>query len=231
MSLAIAGRELTRVGLIDDNPAVRNGYKYAVEDLHLEPMEMAGPLHNIEDLIGKLDASRDAVISDFQLMSSNYSPFNGDELVESLYRRQIPAVLCTKYAEPLPEPIRSRRRYIPVVLKSDQLDSDSVVKAFEVCTREFAGEFLPSRRPWRAVVRVEGAELIGRNLLRLNFVLPGWDLQTAFSLEVAFHANNVALTALVKSAGQAETPTVYAWANLGAERSEDVYVSDWSLEY
>lgn len=230
MSLALVDRTIERVRLIDDNPEVRSGYRFPVEDMHLNPEEVTGPLGDLTSFLNSFDPQRDAVISDFQLNSGNYSPFNGDELVMRLYQRKLPVVMCTRYADVLPEPVRARRRYIPVVFKSAQLTSESLIEAFNLCANEYSEIFVPTRRPWRARVRIEGIEKLTGNQLRLNVVIPGWDLHTALSFDVPITKSNSTLEHLAKMSGTEDVISIFGTVNLGAERAEDIYIDEWSME-
>ena len=229
LSLSLIDRNIDRVRLIDDNPDVRGLYRYAVEDMDLNPDEIDGPLGDLPNFLKSFDHSRDAVISDFHLKSSNYSSFNGDELVMQLYKQHLPVVMCTRYADVLPEQVRARRRYIPVILKSDEINSDSLSHGFDLCAKEFAGIYLPSRRPWQAVVRVEGVERLAGNILRLNIVIPGWDLHTALSFDIPTTESNGALNYLANLNQHDEAISLFASVNLGAEKADDVYIDEWSL--
>lgn len=228
MSLALAGRTLKRVQLIDDEPSVRSGYHYAVEELDLEPAEVLGPIPNWQKLLSSFDPWTDAVICDFNLKTKNYSVCNGDELVARLYEQHYPAVLCTRFHDQLPETVRAKRRMIPVILKPAELSAESLNAAFDTCIREFAGEFSSPRKPWRSLIRVEGGERLSGDQLRLNVVISSWDPEIGLSFDVPI-ANNPALEYLSQCIQKGDVGRVYGMVNIGAERSDDVFIDKWTL--
>lgn len=229
MSLALANsRNIQTVRLIDDDASVRSGYRYSVEDLELTANEIVGPINDIEGLIKLFDPTRDAAICDFNLKTKNYSTRNGDELVSSLYAKKIPAVLCTRYARDLPDPVRHRRRQIPVVLLPSEITSDSLREAFEICVNEFAGEFSALRRPWRTMVRIEGGEESGSGHFRLNVVIPAWNPNVGLTYVVPTSGNGE-LDTICAQVAKGEILRVFGQVNLGAEKEEDIYIDAWSL--
>lgn len=227
MSLALADRIINTVRLIDDDAHVRAGYSYCVEDLNIAAEEISGPITDCGRLINLFDQNHDAVICDFNLKTKNYSTHNGDEIVSSLYARKIPAVLCTRWASDLPEPVRHRRRQIPVVLTPNDLTSESLREAFSICINEFSGEFSVLRRPWRTLVRVEGGEDVGGGHFRLNVVIPAWNPSIGLTFVVPT-TGNAALSSICKQA-TSDIVRIFGQVNLGAEKEEDIYIDGWSL--
>lgn len=226
MALQLEDRTIQNIRLIDDDLGTRTGYRFHVDDLELNAIEETGPINAVEALLKKMDALHDAVICDLNLKTKNYSPFNGDELVSQFYSHHIPAVLCTRFADELPEPIKHKRRRIPVVLSSSEVNADSIKEAFSMCIQEFAGNFSSQRRPWRAMVRVEGGEAVGGNHYRLNIVLPGWDPKTGLTIVVP--AMGV-LKEICSRAEKKEIVRAFAQVNLGAEKASDIYIDEWAL--
>lgn len=229
MSLALSDRTIERVCLVDDKEEVRAMYRYHVEDLSLTPNEVTGPIQSFEALISTFDAKRDAVISDFQLTSANYARQTGDWLVSRLYQKQIPAVLCTRWSgSGLPEEVRFRRRQIPVVLSPTDLHPDSIRSAFNLCTEEFSGRFSKVRKPWRALIRIEGAEANGSSHFRLAIVVPSWDPNIGLSYLVPNDAGEV-LQRIAQRVSKGEIVRAFGQVNLGADSDIDVYIDEWTL--
>lgn len=228
MSLALSDRIIERVCLIDDKADVRTMFRYLVEDLSLIPNEVVGPIGDFDNLIATFDASHDAVICDFQLTAANYAYRTGDWLVSSLYQKRIPALLCTRWAgSGLPDEVRFRRRQIPVVLRPNELDPDSIKGAFQVCAEEFSGKYSKIRKPWRALIRIEGAEANGPNHFRLAIVIPSWDPNVGLSFVVP-HGASLVLSDIAKRAARGEIVRAFAQVNLGADSDTDVYIDQWS---
>jgi hypothetical protein len=229
LSLQLSDRVIERVHLIDDDPHVRHGYRYSVEDLELNADEVTGPIGSFDELLRSFDTTRDAAICDFQLTTKNYSNHNGDELVSRLYSRNIPAVLCTRWAGHLPDQVRYRRRSIPVVLNPSELSSDSIAEAFNTCTKEFAGNFADSRRPWRTLIRVESCERAGTTQLRLNVIIPAWDPQVGLTFVVPA-TDSDAIRHISERIGDGDVIRAFGQVNLGAETPDDLYIDQWTLQ-
>ena len=229
MALRLSDRVIDLVHLIDDSAPTRAMYRYPVEDMSLQASEVEGPIDDFEALIATFDATRHAAICDFQLTAANYARKTGDWLVSGLYLKRIPALLCTRWAGAgLPEEVRFRRRQIPVILRPTDLQPDAIQAAFNVCTEEFSGKFSAERKPWRATVRIEGAEENGTGHFRLAIVVPSWDPNIGLSLVVPT-ANNDVLRDIALRAVNGEIVRAFGQVNLGADSETDVYVDEWAL--
>lgn len=228
MSLNIQDKIIERVRLIDDDKTVRLSYKFQVEELDLGTEEVEGPILDVQTLANMFDSAHDAVICDFNLKVKNYSAINGDVIVSGLYQKHVPVVLCTR-ADHLPEAIRRRRRYIPVVLAPTNLSPDALVSAFKICVEEFKGDFSSVRKPWRTIVRIEGGEKLGSDdLLQVNAVIPEWDPSTLLNFEWIV-GDNEALKKVRNGIAHGDIVRVYATVNVGAGGSDDLFVDEWSL--
>lgn len=227
MSLSLASRTLENVWLIDDDPNLRAGYRWHVDDLDLTPVEEAGPISTGSKLVNMLSET-DAVICDLNLKTRNYSSQNGDELVSVFYSHRVPAVLCTRYAEELPDPIRHRRRQIPVILSPSDLSADTIREGFLTCLNEFKGVFSRQREPWRAIVRIESSEELAGGYFRLGLVIPAWDPNSALTFVVPVNDNHD-LAEMCVRVQKGEELRVFAQVNLGAEKAGDIYIDQWSL--
>lgn len=229
MSLALKDRTVERVHLIDDDPTVRGMYKYSVEDLDLSVDEISGPIASFAALLDLFDQSRDAVICDLNLKTKNYSADNGDVIVSSLYRRRIPALLCTRWAGHLSDEVRYRRREIPVVLNPTDLSPEAIANAFQICAQEFTGVFSRERRPWRTLIRVESGERAGAGHHRLDVVIPAWDPEVALSFVVPSDGSS-AIAEICGRVSEGQTIRVFGNVNLGAASPDDIYIDSWALQ-
>lgn len=229
MSLQLMHRTVEKVHLIDDDPTVRGMYKYSVEDLDLSVDEISGPIDSFAALLDLFDPSRDAVICDLNLKTKNYSADNGDVIVSSLYRRRIPAVLCTRWAGHLSDEVRYRRREIPVVLNPTELSPDAISGAFQICANEFAGVFSRERRPWRTLVRVESGERAGAAHHRLDVVIPAWDPEVALSFVVPSDGSG-AIAEICGRVSEGQEIRVFGNVNLGATSPDEIYIDSWALQ-
>lgn len=229
MSLALGNRTIQRVRLIDDDSSTRAGYRFSVEELGLEVDDVGGPIGDIQKFIADFSTDSDAAICDFNLKTSNYSVRNGDDLVSGLYQNNIPVVLCTRWASELPDSIRHRRRQIPVVLQPAELSPESISDAFRLCINEFSGTYSHERKPWRALVRIEGTEKVGAEHYRFSVVIPGWRSDVGLTFDVPATENKV-FPIIHKQVVAGEIVRVFGQVNLGAERKEDIYIDSWSFE-
>lgn len=228
MTLSIQDKSINKVRLIDDDQTVRQSYKFQVEELNIDTEEVLGPIFDVRTLLGTIDADSDAVICDFNLKVKNYSSINGDEIVSGLYQQNVPVVLCTR-ADHLPEPIRRRRRFIPVVLAPSNLSPDTLRSAFETCVDEFKGRFSPIRKPWRTIIRIEGGEILDSlGLLRVNAVVPEFDPSTLINFEWEI-GDNGALKKVREGIAHGDIVRIYATVNVGAEGTDELFVEKWSL--
>jgi hypothetical protein len=166
----------------------------------------------------------DAAVSDYQLAPGHYAEFDGAQLVANWYKRGFPAVLCTTFARSNAAQFRLLRRWIPVVLSPLELDPDSLISALELTKNELGNNFVPARRPWRALVRfVEYDE----DSNTANAKLPGWSEEV-----VAFRAADLPapLRGLIHEAAlRGDEFRCFASANLGSEGNDDLYVTQWEL--
>lgn len=220
MALNIGDRVIERISIIDDEPNARSGYQYAVDDLEIESVDEEGPINDIENLFRKTQEFAQAAICDYHLRVHNYSRFNGAELVAYLYKKSFPALLCTKWEEASLDEIRPYRKYIPALIRPDELDPSTINRALEVIIGEFQGSQVASRRPWRTLVRVESVEETTPNNPFAYIIMPAWDPDKVIRLPLSTLPDNI-------SEQLAEGKRLHVKTNIGAERHEDLYFEDW----
>lgn len=229
MSIRINSRTISTIGLIDDDDNVRMGYRYSTDDLALHAEDIKGPIRDVGVLLKQSLRDFDAVICDYNLKTKNYSSFNGDELCTQFYKSRLPAVLCTRFEGHLPLPIRKHRRFIPVVIAPADLDSELLVESLGVCVDELAGKFIKARKPYRAMLRIEGGEVAGvGNSLLLNIVVPSWNSGHMFTMEIDQSAGE-AYSVACRSVSDGIVERMFADVNLDAEAADDLFISDWRL--
>jgi hypothetical protein len=125
-------------------------------------------------------------------------------------------VLCTDYAELLDQ-IRPFRRWVPQLVKPDDLTSDRLVHALTECIWELDVGFKPDRRPWRAQVLVDD---VAEG--RLYLEVPAWDSRVIpFEARWLDPKTRAAITAGVRC---------HARVNLGAESLDDIYLDEWEID-
>jgi CheY-like chemotaxis protein len=221
MSVQLVDRTISRIAIIDDQADVRASYEFNVEDLGLESVSEAGPLGSLLNVVTALAANSDAAICDYNLKVRDYSAFNGAELVAALYKTNFPALLCTKWHTASIDEMRPYRRYIPTLIDPGELDPSTLSSGLEVCIREFSGQYLPIRKPWRALIRVE--DVRGTQGVPFVYVIiPSWNTQ-----EVVRLPNNVFPNELIPSLKPGTR--IHAKVNLGAENQEQLFFEEWEV--
>ncbi|WP_238879045.1 hypothetical protein [Achromobacter xylosoxidans] len=228
MSVQLLERNVDRVMLIDDDAAVRHMYRYPVEELNLLPEEVSGPIWEVDDFIGSLSVGHDAVVCDYHLTMKNYSPVNGDVIVSKLYKRHMPAILCSRLSS-VAEKVRALRRFIPVILAPQELSDETVLEGFAICLREFDGIFSGERRPWRTLVRVESCVSVNNDMLNLGVVVPGWNPHVVIACNVR-RQDNAIFRDVEAVLHRGDLFRGFAQVNIGCEREQDVYIIDWTAD-
>jgi hypothetical protein len=152
----IRGREIKSVSIVDDDESAQKALTYSVEEAAFDPVIEKGPLRDLINFVNDIMKHSQAAICDHHLRKRNYASFDGAAAVAQLYSNRVPAVLCTRWDHATDE-IRAHRRHIPVVLKPDELDPDTLTRGLEYCIDELEQRFrsnplgdppaLPGRQP------------------------------------------------------------------------------------
>ena len=216
MSLILRDRQIQRIQIVDDDPYVRESHKELVEDMELLPVNGQARLPNLDQFILDVQQNADAAICDHHLTPRQYASFKGAEAVATLYHQRFPAILCTKYEEANLDEIRPFRRQIPVLLTPSELNLQSVRKGFEICVEEFNNNYLPSRRPWRTLIRVDDADNVFAYL-----IVPAWNPQRVVRLLLS------EIPTIIRQRIESGQERFHAKVNIGAEQAEDLYFTDW----
>ena len=211
--------QIKTIRLVDDDPDSRASYEYTVEDASRVAVSDQGPLGTLEQYLGAGEQT-DAGLCDFALHTHAYASFTGAELVASWYMKKFPAILCTRFEKAQIEHIRPLRRWIPVLLKPDDLNPDSLMAGYQECITELGGEFRPMRRPWRTQVHFLQPDPDTYNTYFVE--LPGWGSSEV--LKVRLDGLPTGLRGLVR-----EGFRTHATANIGVEVLEDLYLCDWEI--
>jgi len=221
MALVLSGTNIERVGVVDDSEDTRDTISDELQDAQLEPAPFDGPFGTLNDLIGTVAAAADAVVCDHHLSPRNYAPCTGAEAVANWYANRFPAVLVTRYEKAEIEEIRKFRRSIPSLIPSDEANPDTIVKGLQTCIEEFKGLFIPPRKPWPNMFRVDDID-VNANPVQVYVVVPGWQPSEAIRLTLDMFPE--ALREHVKP-----DERFFAVMNMGAETQEDLYFDN--IEY
>jgi len=222
MSLNLAGNTITRVDVVDDKEDARKIIAMTVDEAQLLPVLESNPLPPLSQFVSQAIAKADAAICDYKLSLGTYAQFNGAEAVAMFYDHKWPALLCTTWGKADIDAMRVYRRKIPILIRTDDLNPDTIAVGFECCIREFKSDFSPGRRPWRTLVRIEDVD---EQLKPPMFfvVLPGWYSSDKIRLPLD----------LIPSTFRGKIkPGVrfHAQANKGAEDQDDLYFDDFEFD-
>ena len=144
--------------------------------LGLESVSESGPLDDrLAECVKGVIRRADAAICDYNLRVKAYSTFNGAELAAEFYKAHFPALLCTKWHTAVIDEMRQFRRFIPSLVDPSKLDPTSIRMGIESCIREFVGDFVAVRRPWRTLVRIEDIRKSDQDNVFVYVVVPAWN--------------------------------------------------------
>jgi hypothetical protein len=220
MGIDILGRMISRIQIIDDDPDARSSYEYPIEELKLIPVMAEGPLPIIKEFVQHSRQVADAAICDYQLRVKNYAGFNGAETVALMYRYNFPAVLCTRYEQENIDEMRKYRRFIPVLLKPNELNPSSIIQGIEICINEFVGKYSTTRKPWRTLVRVH--DIDDENGF-FYIIIPAWDPNQ----NIRIKKSDVPTFVIERLARKSR---FHALVNIGAESRNEIYMDQWEPE-
>ena len=213
---SLLNHAIRRALVVDDDKDLREQYGDHLSDLGIEPIYADTPLQSVEDSLDQWRSKVDALVCDYRLKIRNFAQFNGDHLVATFNRNGLPAILCTTYADSEMMVLRSKRRYIPVLLQADTYNTDRIQWGFNRCQREYAGDFDPSRKPWRTLVRVTDTDEGNY----FHVVVPAWNPE--LKLRVYHQDVPPELHAKIRP-----DQRLHAQVNTGAEDELDLYFDEW----
>ena len=220
MPLTIEEKKISRVLIVDDDLAARDGYGYPVEELDLEPIMVPGPINTPESFVAEARQSAHAVVCDYHLRKHNYASFDGDILVAECYKVGIPGILCTTFTDVDVMIRRDCLRFIPALLKTNSPEPGALVDAWRKALREMCDTFHPTRKPWRTLVRVAEVDDDGGYLYA---IVPSWSPHH----KIRVYMDNLPseIHHLVKPGKR-----FHAQVNTGAESHEDLFFVSWESE-
>jgi len=217
-------KSFRRVRIIDDDINMRKSVANYVHDAGLTPIDVPGPLSSLRSFVVWAQKNADGAICDHRLSSlgGGYANFLGADVVCRFYQSRFPALLCTNFSTMDVDIVRPYRRYIPVLLRPDDLDPDLIRQGLAYCRDELKGRFRPERRPWRTLVRVEALEEQDKPKMAI-IVLPGWSSNERIRLPLDMLPPK--LTRGIKAGTR-----FHAQVNLGDEDPESLYFDSPELD-
>ncbi len=217
---------MNRVAIIDDDPDAIEALIVQTEDADMKPIPLTTNFRDVEFAVEEIKNMADAALCDHRLFLNGYANFSGACLVDRLYRKFLPAILITQFLHDDSDiTIRKYRERIPVLLTRDETNSETIRKGLSVCQDELSGCYvLPTRKPWRTLVRIEAVEQTGTEDI-VRAVVPGWNPYE----QIGFPADLMPIDirrSMSQYLGQGDFYT-FAQVNIGAEKPEDLYFQDF----
>jgi CheY-like chemotaxis protein len=204
---------IKNVMIVDDMPDARESMIDIVEDANFIALPENGIITSLESCIEKVQRTADAAIFDYHLSKRPYATFNGVEVIKRLYRIT-PILLASSFLQADSFEIQVDRQYIPVVIESNKINEDTIIRGFEYCQNEFMGNFSSVRRPWRSLIRVEE---ISSDAKSVYIVIPSWDSKEKIRLPISiFPVRDKQILGM----------RFFAQVNIGAENYTDLYCYD-----
>ena len=221
--LELSGRQIKTVAIVDDDPDSRSSLAMCVDASPFSPIQVQGPLAELEDAYGLIQSEAQGCICDHQLQTKGpYAHFCGAELAAWNNRNALPSILCTQYygSDDQMPVIRAYLKDLPVVCRPDQLEEpDDIVEAFQACASELNGSLSPARRSWRTQVVVEKLDRMDRTV---SVSLPAWQVDDSIRVRIDDVPGN--LRDKMKVGYRS-----FVRANIGATQPELLYI-DWQTE-
>ena len=178
MGIQISDRQIDSVCIIDDDPEGRAAMELTIEDSELTAIPQNEKIQDLDTYFADIVNKHDAVVSDHHLRKKNYFPVNGAEVIARCYNNKIPSILVTKWEDGVVmDEIRKFRQHIPIILSPEEFEPDSFIRSLEICVDEFHGKFVPSRKVWRSLIRVDSVD---EN--HFYITIPSWNPNSGLSL-------------------------------------------------
>lgn len=221
MAVKILERIITHVAVIDDQPEVRKGYGYTIQNVGLEPSLQEGPLpDSVNEASSAIAGIASAAVCDYKLSGRAYAKFKGAELAANLYKNEFPALLCTQYVRAEVYEITPFRRWIPVILSPRDVNEQTLIDGLRDCIAELNGDVRVDRRAWRTLVRFLSEDEDSPGVFFAE--IPGWALDQVIKVRLSLLPHEI-------QASVRPDFRCFAHVNLGAESDIDLFVCDWEL--
>jgi hypothetical protein len=221
MATVIEGKTLERVRIADDSEDNRETLSDDLRDANFTAEPLDGPFLTLQDLLRAVTEGADAAVCDHHLAPRNYAPCTGAELLGRCYDLSFPSVLVTKREKSNIDQIRPFRSKIPSLIPTEDVNTDAIIKGWEVCIGEFNQKFIPARRSWSAVLRVDYVYTSGQQT-EVDVILPAWNSDEIVKLSLEMFPENIREHVRPEE-------RFFAKVNLGAENQFDLYFEN--IEY
>lgn len=207
---------INRICIVDDDAEGRAAMELTIEDSEFDAVPQNEKIQTLDSYFLNVVKPHDAVVSDHHLRKKNYFPVNGAEVVSVCYTKQIPSILVTKYEDGfIVDEIRRFRHRIPVILNPEEFQPDSLIQSLELCINEFKGEFTPSRKAWRTLIRIDYVDDT-----HFYIIIPSWNPNEGISIaksDLPYEVRNILKDDL----------RIHAEVNIEASSKNDLFFINW----
>jgi hypothetical protein len=210
--------------VVDNQPDSLDAIASSIEEASLKPIVYQKPLTSIQECLSLVTTKAEAAIFAHHLGLKNRVHFSGASAVAHLYQQQFPSLLVTAWAEADIDNIRPFRRYIPVLIRSDHAEAETIQQGFKLCLSEFEQQYAPNRRPWRTIIRIKEVN-----------VNQGFPTQSmVYALVPAWNPHEVVIfpLSLIPEYLQPTIDTgthLFAKVNIGADHHDELYFAEFEL--
>ncbi|MFD5825510.1 hypothetical protein [Lentzea sp. NPDC060358] len=176
-----------QVAVLDDNAKAANALRWLVDEAGFDPILIKPNPRGVEEMVKEIVEKAAAAISDHRLGHAGPISYSGAEVVARANVVRIPAILITSYANSDENTtIRQWRSGIPQMLNrgSEGNSPDLITQALAIADDERRGIYLPQRKAYRTVVRVEDTR-DGPDGLIAEVVVTAWRPQQTVSIPVS----------------------------------------------
>lgn len=216
MPTALVPKKIQRIAVVDDDEQARAAMAETIVDANLQPVVQRARLNSLNDLIIILQRDADAAVCDHRLKPRNYAAFQGAEAVSALYNIGFPAILVTAWSTEDIDNIRPYRRRIPVVIRSGDLEPQTIRNGITLCLNEFQNTYVKERYPWRVIVRIEEVDESSAFI-----IVPSWDPKAGLRLPLCIFPSQYGKIW--------PGMRLFAEVNVGASRAEELYFDRFEI--
>src|SRR5690606_13468584 len=161
------------------------------------------------------------VISDHRLGPCNLASFSGSELLADLYDLNIPSVLITQFLDvDADTSIRKYRDRLPAVIGRGSQEPGLIRKLLNMSKEELVNGPNYSRRPHRALIRIDDLQSSLRENL-IEGVVTNWSSETLVKFPVELLSEDVK-----EKIKNKDMCRLMAFINTGASDQKDLYITD-----
>lgn len=210
------------IAIVDDDEKSAETSSWDVEEAGFETVVIRDQFaDHLDELVKAIGDSADGALCDHRLAPKGLANFLGAELVASLYDANIPALLVTQFFQDTDVSIRKFRHKVPVLLRRDHANAESIREGLTQCLAELQGQFSDSRLPVRTLVHIAGLSDEAGEVVCDAFIR-GWEPKVSIRFP-----KSMIPSSLQEHVG--ENTWFVAKANVGAHQPEDIYLFDFEL--